>query len=97
LPLCAPYEDVIAGYQTVTGISNFAERIYDNSDGSGLLSDFISERPFSPLPAATEKKYRALDELKALHHSIRLDNSEAGAGLHGSFRNRLRSRKDQQL
>ncbi len=55
LPLCAPYEDVISGYQTVTGISNFAERIYDNSDGSGLLSDFISERPFSPLPAATEK------------------------------------------
>ncbi|MEU74154.1 hypothetical protein EDK46_23300 [Salmonella enterica] len=97
LPLCAPYEDVISGYQTVTGISNFAERIYDNSDGSGLLSDFISERPFSPLPAATEKKYRALDELKALHHSIRLDNSEAGAGLHGSFRNRLRSLNDQQL
>ena len=34
LPLCAPYEDVISGYQTVTGISNFAERIYDNSDGA---------------------------------------------------------------
>lgn len=63
LPLCAPHEDVISGYQAATGISNFAERIYDHSDGSGLLHAFVSERPFSPLPAATENKYRALDEV----------------------------------
>lgn len=97
LPLCAPHDDIVSGYQAVTGINNFAERIYDNDEGSGLLHDFISQRPFSPLPAATENKYRALDELKALHHDIRLEASGAGAALHGTFRNRLRSLTDQQM
>ncbi|HDL6874119.1 anti-phage protein Ppl [Yersinia kristensenii] len=97
LPLCAPHDDIVSGYQAVTGINNFAERIYDNGEGSGLLHDFISQRPFSPLPAATENKYSALDELKALHHDIRLEASGAGAALHGTFRNRLRSLTDQQM
>ncbi|EPE7175553.1 anti-phage protein Ppl [Cronobacter sakazakii] len=97
LPLCAPHDDIVSGYQAVTGINNFAERIYDSGEGSGLLHDFISQRPFSPLPAATENKYSALDELKALHHDIRLEASGAGAALHGTFRNRLRSLTDQQM
>lgn len=97
LPLCAPHDDIVSGYQAVTGINNFAERIYDNGEGSGLLHDFISQRPFSPLPAATENKYSALDELKALHQDIRLEAAGAGAALHGTFRNRLRSLTDQQM
>lgn len=97
LPLCAPHEEIVSGYQAVTGISNFAERIYDHGDGSGLLHAFVSQRPFSPQPAATEQKYRALDELKALHQEIRQDNSVAGASLHGTFRNRLRGLNDQQM
>ncbi|UEM39919.1 hypothetical protein DMB82_0002440 [Pectobacterium aquaticum] len=97
LPLCAPHEDIVSGYQAVTGIGNFGERIYDNGDGSGLLHNFVSQRPFSPLPAATENKYRALDELKALHQNIRQEAPGAGAGLHGAFRNRLRSLNDQQM
>lgn len=97
LPLCAPYEDIVSDYQAVTGIGNFAERIYDNGDGSGLLHSFISQRPFSPLPAATENKYRALDELKALHQDIRQGAPGAGESLHGSFRNRLRSLSDQHM
>ena len=97
LPLCAPHEEIVSGYQTVTGISNFAERIYDHSDGNGLLHAFVSQRPFSPQPAATEQKYRALDELKALHQEIRQNNSGAGSSLHGTFRNRLRGLNDQQM
>lgn len=97
LPLCAPHEDIVSGYQAVTGISNFADRIYDNGDGSGLLHNFIRLRPFSPLPAATENKYRALDELKALHQDIRQEAPGAGESLHGAFRNRLRSLNDQQI
>lgn len=97
LPLCAPYEDIVSGYQGVTGISNFSERIYDNNDGSGLLQGFISERPFSPLPAATEKKYAVLDTLKALHLDICLDRPGAGTELHGSFRNRLKGLNESQL
>ncbi|MED9858334.1 hypothetical protein RCN63_11555 [Escherichia coli] len=37
LPLCAPHEDILADYQAVTGISSFAERIYDHDNKSGLL------------------------------------------------------------
>lgn len=97
LPLCAPHEDIVSGYQAVTGIGNFSERIYDNGDGSGLLHNFVSQRPFSPQPAATENKYRALDELKELHQNIRQGVPGAGEGLHGTFRNRLRSLNDQQM
>lgn len=97
LPLCAPHEEILSGYQAVTDISNFAERIYDHSDGSGLLHAFVSQRPFSPQPAVTEQKYRALDELKALHQEIRKNNSGAGASLHGTFRNSPRGLNDQQM
>lgn len=97
LPLCAPHGDILAGYQAVTGISNFAERIYDNDDRSGLLSRFISLRPFSPLPAETERKYVLLNELKALHVAIRAEETGAGAELHGTFRNRLKTLNEAQL
>ncbi|ATC10124.1 hypothetical protein RVX07_004634 [Escherichia coli] len=97
LPLCAPHEDILADYQAVTGISSFVERIYDHDNESGLLYDFISERPFSPLPAATERKYALLDELKALHFAIRSEDTGVGGGLHGTFRNRLKALNDGQL
>lgn len=97
LPLCAPHEEVVSGYQAVTGISNFSERIYDHSDRSGLLQAFVSLRPFNPHPAATEQKYRALEELKILHQEILQDSSGAGASLHGTFRNRLKGLNDTQM
>jgi hypothetical protein len=97
LPLCAPYEDTVSGYQAVTGIGNFAERIYDNGDGSGLLHGFISLRPYSPMPAATESKYLELDKLKALHLAINREEPGAGAELHGAFRNRLKGLNEAQL
>lgn len=61
------------------------------------MHNFIRLRPFSPLPAATENKYRALDELNALHQDIRQEAPRAGESLHGAFRNRLRSLNDQQM
>ncbi|STT62324.1 Uncharacterised protein [Raoultella ornithinolytica] len=62
LPLCAPHEDTVSGYQAVTGIGNFADRIYDNGDGSGLLHGFISLRPrIVRYRRRTENKYLALD------------------------------------
>lgn len=97
LPLSAPHEDTVSGYQAVTGISNFAERIYDHDDGSGLLYGFISMRPYSPLPAVTENKYLALDTLKALHLAIHREEPGAGTELHGTFRNRLKSLNETQL
>ncbi|WP_407195411.1 hypothetical protein [Citrobacter farmeri] len=97
LPLCAPHEEVVSGYQAVTGISNFSERIYDHSDGTGLLQAFVSLRPFSPQPAATEQKYQTLEELKVLHQEILQDSSGAGASLHGTFRNRLKGLNDTQM
>ncbi|EIX9330404.1 MULTISPECIES: anti-phage protein Ppl [Klebsiella pneumoniae complex] len=97
LPLCAPHEDTVSGYQAVTGIGNFADRIYDDGDGSGLLHSFISLRPYSPLPSATENKYLALDTLKALHLAIHREEPGAGSELHGAFRNRLKGLNDAQL
>lgn len=97
LPLCAPHEDVLAGYQSTTGINNFADRIYDAEDQSGLLHSFVSSRPFNPMPAATEEKYARLDALKILHQAIKNDEFGAGQELHGALWNRLKSLQDETL
>ncbi|MFY1037486.1 anti-phage protein Ppl [Pantoea agglomerans] len=97
LPLCAPYETVVMGYQNTTGITNFSDRIYDAEDQSGLLHSFISNRPFNPIPSATEEKYVLLDALKSLHRAIKNDDPAAGLELHGTFRNRLRTLQDEAL
>ncbi|MEN4691285.1 anti-phage protein Ppl [Pantoea agglomerans] len=97
LPLCAPHENVLTGYQNITGITNFSDRIYDAEDQSGLLHSFISNQPFNPIPSATEEKYILLDALKSLHLAIKNDDPAAGQELHGTFRNRLRTLQDETL
>ncbi len=97
LPLCAPPESVLTDYQKLTGITNFADRIYDGEAQSGLLHQFISSRPFNPAPAITEAKYAQLDAIKALHQSIKQNEADAGRELHGAFRNRLKSLQDEIL
>lgn len=97
LPLCAAPEGVLTDYQKVTGITNFADRIYDGEAQSGLLHPFISSRPFNPAPAVTEAKYAQLDEIRTLHQAIKRDEADAGQELHGAFRNRLRSLQDEAL
>nr|WP_286140658.1 hypothetical protein [Escherichia sp. ESNIH1] len=97
LPLCAPPEIVLSDYQNVTGITNFADRIYDGEAQSGLLHPFISNRPFNPAPAVTEAKYAQLDEIRALHQAIKRDEANAGRELHGAFRNRLKSLQDEAM
>lgn len=97
LPLSAPPEIVLMDYQRVTGITNFAERIYDGEAQSGLLHSFISSLTFNPLPAVTETKYARLNELKMLHQAIKRDEPDVGQGLHGTFKNRLKSLQDEAL
>lgn len=97
LPLCAPPETTVEEYQTLTGITSFGDRIYDGEEQSGLLHAFISNRPYSPLPAAAEAKYALLDALKNLHQAIKYDEKDAGQDLHGTFRNRIKSLPDETL
>lgn len=97
LPLCAPHETVLTGYQNITGITNFSDRIYDAEEQSGLLHSLISNQPFNPIPSATEKKYVLLDALKSLHLAIKNDDFGAGQELHRTFRNRLRALPDEAL
>lgn len=97
LPLCAPPEDVLTDYQNVTGITNFADRIYDDESRSGLLHSFISNRPYNPAHAVTEAKYTQLDEIRELHEALKRDDPEAGRELHGAFRNRLKGLQDETL
>ncbi|MER5005480.1 anti-phage protein Ppl [Atlantibacter hermannii] len=97
LPLCAPPECVLRDYQSITGITNFADRIYDGEAQSGLLHPFISNRPFNPAPAVTEAKYAQLDVIKTLHQSIKHNETDAGQALHGAFRNRLKILQDETL
>lgn len=97
LPLCAPPEATVEDYQTLPLINSFGYRIYDGEEQSGLLHAFISNRPFSPLPAAAEAKYALLDALKNLHQAIKCDEKDARQDLHGTFRNRIRSLPDETL
>lgn len=95
LPLAEPCQFLVAGYQEVTGITAYGDRIYDEYEKSGLLSDFFQHQVFSPHAKVIEKKYALLDSVRELHRQAREDKLPEGVDIHGAFLKKLKGLSDE--
>lgn len=89
LPLNAPPSTILSSYQSATGITSHADRIYDPQYNTGLLKEFIEFKTFSPDEAIINKKYDLLHKLKSLHIKLTNNAEIEGLDIHGSLKTRI--------
>ncbi|PLC58047.1 anti-phage protein Ppl [Photobacterium carnosum] len=88
LPLSSLETKIVDSYQLATGISTFKDKIYDQENRTGILSEFILLNTIAPHSKVIDKKYELLNNAKIVHEKI-VKGISIDQVIHGSYKRRI--------
>ncbi len=95
LPLASNSDELVAGYQTATGIDRFSSYILDKERQTGLLNKINVLDRFKP--QMEEQRFNEVMKLKQFHKECKVNPNCADYDIHGTLKTRINQLSDEQL